>query len=181
MSAGLIPVHHGESREEAAARHAREHAKARGLSLEAAAAELLAASAGMHGHAGHPCAYCSAWQALATGLDPTADLAAEAERLGIADAQNAAYEAMTAVSLGASPVAALAFVRRLLANGWELRPLPAPEACTGIAATWCPVHGDCCCPVYWLGEAVHREERHLDSPSCPLHSASSTHAEEGPR
>lgn len=55
------------------------------------------------------------------------------------------------------------------------------ESCTGIAAVWCPVHGDCTCPVYdgseharvglWVGE------RWLDHPNCPLHSPDSSHAE----
>lgn len=49
-----------------------------------------------------------------------------------------------------------------------------PSRCTGLAATWCPVHGDCTCPSYGLGGDP--EERDLDDPTCPLHSASSTHA-----
>lgn len=45
-----------------------------------------------------------------------------------------------------------------------------PE-CTGIAATWCPVHGDCKCP------AAENGERDLDSEDCPLHCSRSTHGE----
>lgn len=42
----------------------------------------------------------------------------------------------------------------------------SPNAeCTGVAAGWCPVHGDCTC-------AVDREDS-----TCPLHAATSTHAE----
>ena len=51
---------------------------------------------------------------------------------------------------------------------------PAPERetpeppCTGLTATWCPVHGDCTC---------EREfEQGLDAPSCPLHAFDSQHA-----
>jgi hypothetical protein len=47
---------------------------------------------------------------------------------------------------------------------------PGPE-CTGISATWCPVHGDCQCPVEPNGE------RWLDDDGCPLHAATSLHAE----
>jgi hypothetical protein len=48
--------------------------------------------------------------------------------------------------------------------------VPRPE-CTGLAATWCPNHGDCSCPPKENGE------RDLDDPGCPLHSESSDHAE----
>ena len=41
--------------------------------------------------------------------------------------------------------------------------------CTGIAAGWCPIHGDCTCP---------EPENCLDDPNCPLHSFDSLHAEE---
>lgn len=47
--------------------------------------------------------------------------------------------------------------------------LGAPE-CTGIAASWCPIHGDCNCP--------DRETMgHLDGEDCPLHNHQSTHGE----
>ena len=40
--------------------------------------------------------------------------------------------------------------------------------CTGIGASWCPIHGDCDCP---------EREVALDSATCPLHQAASTHGE----
>lgn len=43
--------------------------------------------------------------------------------------------------------------------------------CTGIAASWCPIHGDCTCKD---SETVAREE---EDPDCPLHGDASTHAE----
>jgi hypothetical protein len=47
------------------------------------------------------------------------------------------------------------------------------SACTGIAAVWCPNHGDCTCPPAESDTA----DRALDDPNCPLHSPTSTHAE----
>lgn len=47
-----------------------------------------------------------------------------------------------------------------------------PE-CTGIAASWCPIHGDCTCP-YFGGD---RRYNLADVKGCPLHSTHSTHAE----
>ena len=44
-----------------------------------------------------------------------------------------------------------------------------PPACTGIAAAWCPVHGDCTCP----------DQVAIGDPRCPLHAPSSGHAEAG--
>lgn len=41
--------------------------------------------------------------------------------------------------------------------------------CTGVAAFWCPVHGDCSCP-----DILDRND-----PGCPLHATDSTHAEPG--
>jgi hypothetical protein len=41
--------------------------------------------------------------------------------------------------------------------------------CTGVAARWCPIHGDCECS----------EEDDYNDQECPLHSIRSTHAEEG--
>ena len=38
--------------------------------------------------------------------------------------------------------------------------------CTGIAAQWCPLHGECQCP--------DREED-LNDPKCPLHRPGSNH------
>jgi len=37
-------------------------------------------------------------------------------------------------------------------------------ACTGVAAVWCPIHGDCWCFFDGKGD-------------CPLHAPSSTHAD----
>jgi hypothetical protein len=41
--------------------------------------------------------------------------------------------------------------------------------CTGLTASWCPIHGDCVCPDGWDG---------MDDPACPLHAVSSNHAME---
>lgn len=38
--------------------------------------------------------------------------------------------------------------------------------CTGLAAFWCPVHGDCACP---------EPDISLDDDDCPLHSRHSPH------
>jgi len=44
--------------------------------------------------------------------------------------------------------------------------------CTGVAATWCPVCGDCTC-----GDRT--EFAHvIDESGCPLHAADSGHAEQ---
>jgi hypothetical protein len=42
-----------------------------------------------------------------------------------------------------------------------------PMQCTGISASWCPIHGDCTC----------RDECDRNDDDCPLHSAASTHGE----
>lgn len=47
-----------------------------------------------------------------------------------------------------------------------------PRRCTGIAARWCPVHGDCACP--------GGDDANLDDHNCPLHSELSNHAEPPP-
>lgn len=44
--------------------------------------------------------------------------------------------------------------------------------CTGIAASWCPIHGDCLCPRNEDGEP----ESDLNYDGCPLHAPSSSHA-----
>lgn len=46
------------------------------------------------------------------------------------------------------------------------------QICTGVAATWCPLHGDCKCPRP-LGDGLDD----LNDRDCPLHSAASSHAE----
>lgn len=38
--------------------------------------------------------------------------------------------------------------------------------CTGIAASWCPIHGDCTCP---------DREQEKNSDDCPLHGRYSDH------
>jgi hypothetical protein len=56
----------------------------------------------------------------------------------------------------------------------------ADEECTGIAASWCPVHGDCTCPSEHVFEHGEWLDRVLDRnhPQCPLHGSASSHAEE---
>ena len=43
--------------------------------------------------------------------------------------------------------------------------------CTGVAAVWCPLCGDCSCERQSTGERVE------DSEACPLHAPSSQHGE----
>lgn len=50
-------------------------------------------------------------------------------------------------------------------------------SCTGVTATWCPVHDDCTCPaVFYLGESEKPQGTTLNDPRCPLHAVSSSHA-----
>jgi len=44
--------------------------------------------------------------------------------------------------------------------------------CTGIAASWCPIHGDCKCPTDENGERWEEDEK------CPLHGSGSTHGDD---
>lgn len=45
--------------------------------------------------------------------------------------------------------------------------------CTGVTATWCPVHGDCVCPPHEeYGEDYGRT---LNDPGCELHRHDSKH------
>ena len=44
--------------------------------------------------------------------------------------------------------------------------------CTGIAASWCPNHGDCSCPT---DENGNRWD--LNGRTCPLHGEDSDHFE----
>jgi hypothetical protein len=37
--------------------------------------------------------------------------------------------------------------------------------CTGVSATWCPIHGACTC----------KDPRDLNDDDCPLHSERSSH------
>lgn len=50
--------------------------------------------------------------------------------------------------------------------------------CTGLAASWCPVHGDCTCPRREDGEPIPADEGGYDlaAPGCPLHDEASSHA-----
>jgi hypothetical protein len=45
--------------------------------------------------------------------------------------------------------------------------------CTGITASWCPVHGDCTCRRYASGERIDGSRR-----GCPLHDDDSAHGED---
>lgn len=60
---------------------------------------------------------------------------------------------------------------RVLANPSLHR---SPIDCTGLAAAWCPKHGDCTCPVGDDGISRYA----LDHPSCPLHGLDSDHCED---
>lgn len=68
-----------------------------------------------------------------------------------------------------------AFMARLAASIERNRPILdalAASECTGVAAVWCPHHGDCTCTDRESG----LYERH-----CPLHGMDSTHADyDGP-
>lgn len=45
--------------------------------------------------------------------------------------------------------------------------------CTGVTASWCPIHGDCTCP------GPFDPPPSLDNPGCALHSDRSHHSETG--
>ena len=67
---------------------------------------------------------------------------------------------------------------------YDMRPVVSPsdgtvqaERCSGIAAIWCPNHGDCRCPDVVDDRCGGLERPFMDDPNCPLHSATSTHAE----
>ena len=47
--------------------------------------------------------------------------------------------------------------------------IDVPTLCTGTAANWCPLHGDCKCP---------HPEIEKNDPGCPLHNDRSPHGEE---
>jgi hypothetical protein len=49
---------------------------------------------------------------------------------------------------------------------------PSVLTCTGIAASWCPVCGDCSCP-YEVGIG----RLNMDDRDCPLHAHDSLHAD----
>jgi hypothetical protein len=52
--------------------------------------------------------------------------------------------------------------------------------CTGIAAGWCPIHGDCICPIDEHGDHITMdgESFGMDNPACPLHGDSTNHGED---
>jgi hypothetical protein len=52
--------------------------------------------------------------------------------------------------------------------------------CTGISASWCPVHGDCTCPTNEHGETITMDGEELgkDNPDCPLHGIRTDHGEQ---
>lgn len=50
----------------------------------------------------------------------------------------------------------------------------APMQCTGVAARWCPIHGDC---TDKGDEAELPYSAHCSEYDCPLHGERSTHAE----
>ncbi len=53
--------------------------------------------------------------------------------------------------------------------------------CTGISAGWCPIHGDCKCPIDpETGETMSDDGQELarNSEKCPLHAPWSNHGEQ---
>lgn len=66
--------------------------------------------------------------------------------------------------------------------GWHCHECGAGR-CTGPAASWCPICGDCACPTDDRGEHVSTlspGDYGKDDPSCPLHARGSAHAEPAP-
>lgn len=66
-------------------------------------------------------------------------------------------------------------IAQVLLGTSDLRGLAARESApahTGIAATWCPICGDCRCP-YKHGFVDLGRTR--DDPTCPLHGTKTTH------
>lgn len=45
------------------------------------------------------------------------------------------------------------------------------DECGGVAASWCPIHGACTCP---LNDGEYEQDI---NPICPLHAVASRHAE----
>ncbi len=63
--------------------------------------------------------------------------------------------------------------------GGATRAAVAPSStsrCSGLTASWCPVHGDCLCPEL-RGPGAGPGERSFTYSGCPLHSPASDHAE----
>lgn len=46
---------------------------------------------------------------------------------------------------------------------------PDAKGCTGLTATWCPVHGDCVCARNDEGRGDDGDIPSMDDPQCPLH------------
>jgi hypothetical protein len=66
--------------------------------------------------------------------------------------------------------AALETIRRTAILGLRAKQVlswMAATQCTGLTASWCPIHGQCGC-----GEGGD-----LNNPTCPLHKTGSSHAE----
>lgn len=74
---------------------------------------------------------------------------------------------------------ALRKARHYLEDALPHAPVRRSSECTGIAATWCSVHGDCTCPKGKDGGWVWIEggNEHVEDENCPLHGRSSNHAE----
>lgn len=55
----------------------------------------------------------------------------------------------------------------------------AEQECTGVAAGWCPVHGDCTCPRDEDGALETTSDGYevVHDDACPLHGIDSKHAE----
>lgn len=60
-------------------------------------------------------------------------------------------------------------LRIVVENLRAASPEPEGERCTGLSATWCPIHGDCKC-----------EGEDRASYQCPLHSPTSSHGPASP-
>ncbi len=56
---------------------------------------------------------------------------------------------------------------RELLEAWPGQRAPLLGECTGVSASWCPVHGDCAC----------KNANDKNDDDCPLHSRQSTHGE----
>lgn len=63
----------------------------------------------------------------------------------------------------------------------EPTPPPSHPGCSGVSASWCPIHGDCTCPKDEEGcpieENVGTASEVVHDPECPLHGEESDHAE----
>ena len=60
----------------------------------------------------------------------------------------------------------------------ELAAIERGEECTGVAARWCPIHGDCTDDPN-VPDDGDRWSAHCSDKDCPLHGIHSTHAERG--